>query len=161
MDVSESATFGTSGGGGSDYFIDFEAESKGSYASGTVSLNGIDWDMTEAVIGTLANDWKNSSKSARLRGHGTSSMTMLANTTDGLGFVRFYYRRYGTEAQVDWMVQYSTNNGSTWTQIGSDFTAPASADVQVFSNDVNVAGNVRIRIKRATESGTTDRRLNI
>lgn len=37
------------------YFIDFEGpgETKTGYASGTVNLSGLDWNMTEALIGTL------------------------------------------------------------------------------------------------------------
>ncbi len=59
------------------------------------------------------------------------------------------------------MVEYSTNNGTDWTQVGSDFTAPESDDIQNFNESVNVTGNVRIRIKRATEEGSANRRLNI
>jgi hypothetical protein len=42
------------------YFIDFEGpgETKTGYASGTVNLSGLDWNMTEALIGTLDADWK-------------------------------------------------------------------------------------------------------
>ncbi|MGB3938822.1 MAG: ribonuclease, partial [Candidatus Cloacimonas acidaminovorans] len=146
-----------------DYFVNFEGtnETKTAYASGNVTLSGLSWNMTEALIGNLANDWKNGTRSARLRGYGTSAMTMLENKTNGLGTLSFYYRRYSTEAQVDWKVEYSVDNGSSWTQIGSPFTAPASDTPSLFSEQVNVSGNVRIRIKRATELGTTDRRLNI
>ncbi len=161
LDVSMSPTFTA---GDADYVITFESDSsgsKGAYASGTVDLSGYDWDMTEALIGSLANDWKNGSRSARMRGYGTSSMTMLEDQPDGLGTISFYYRRYGTDAQVDWRVEYSTNGGTTWTQIGGDFAAPASDTVQPFSETVNVSGAIRVRIKRATEEGTADRRLNI
>ncbi len=146
-----------------DYTVNFEGtnETKTAYASGDVTLSGISWNMTEALIGNLANDWKNGTRSARLRGYGTSSMTMLENKTNGLGTLSFYYRRYGTEAQVDWKAEYSVDNGTNWTQIGSAFTAPASDNPSLFSEQVNVSGNIRIRIKRATESGTTDKRLNI
>ncbi|TCO09748.1 chitobiase/beta-hexosaminidase C-terminal domain-containing protein [Natronoflexus pectinivorans] len=144
------------------YVVDFEDATKGSYGSGTVNLNGIDWNMTEALIGgNEPADWKNGERSARMRGYGISSMTMLEDLEDGLGTISFYYRRYGTDAQVDWIVEYSTDAGDSWTQIGSDFTAPSSDDVQLFSETVNIEGNVRIRIKRATESGTANRRLNI
>ncbi len=53
------------------YFIDFEGpgETKTGYASGTVNLSGLDWNMTEALIGTLDADWKNGERSARLRGY--------------------------------------------------------------------------------------------
>jgi len=146
-----------------DYTVNFEGtnETKTAYASGNVTLSSFSWNMTEALIGTLANDWKNGTRSARLRGYGTSVMTMLENKANGLGTLSFYYRRYGTDAQVDWKAEYSVDNGSSWTQIGSAFTAPASDTPSLFSEQVNVSGNVRIRIKRATESGTSDRRLNI
>jgi hypothetical protein len=143
------------------YVVDFENETKGGYPSATVALSGLDWDMTEALIGTLAADWKNGARSARMRGYGNSSMTMLANKTNGLGTISFQYRRYGTDVQVDWRVEYSINNGADWIQIGSDFTAPASDVVQTFSEVVNVNDDIRIRIKRATEEGTANRRLNI
>lgn len=145
------------------YLVDFEGtgETKGSYASGTVNLSGLDWDLTEALIGSEASDWKNGTRSARMRGYAASAMTMLADKSNGVGTVSFNYRRYVTDAQVDWKVEYTTNAGSNWTQIGSDFTAPDSDDVQLFSEVVDVAGNIRIRIKRATETGSANNRLNI
>jgi hypothetical protein len=148
---------------GETYTVNFEGdeETKTAYASGTVKLSGLDWDLTEALIGTDASDYKEGVRSARLRGYGTSAITMLANKANGIATLSFKYRRYGTDAQEDWKVEYSTDNGSTWTQIGSGFTAPASDDVQTFSETINQTGNIRIRIKRATESGTSNKRLNI
>jgi len=148
---------------GATYTVNFEGvgETKTSYASGDVTLSGLSWNLTEVLIGDLTADFKNGARSARLRGYGTSAMTMLANKSGGLGTLSFQYRRYGTDAQVDWKAEYSVNNGASWLQIGSAFTAPASDVVQNFSQVVNVAGDVRIRIKRATESGTTNMRLNI
>lgn len=145
------------------YVVDFEGtgETKTGYASGTVTLSGIDWNMTEALIGTSATDWKNGARSLRMRGYGASAMTMIQDKTNGAGTVSFQYRRYGTDAQVDWRVEISSDGGGTWTQIGSDFTAPSNNNVQTFSHNANVGGNVRIRIVRATTTGTANRRLNI
>lgn len=145
------------------YLVNFEGagETKTSYASATVTLSGLQWNMTDVLIGTDAADWKNGLRSARLRGYGTSVMTMLENKTNGLGTLSFLYRRYGTDAQEAWKAEISTDDGATWTQIGSTFTAPASNDVQTFSEVVNVSGNVRIRIKKDVETGTSNRRLNI
>jgi endonuclease I len=148
---------------GATYTVSFEGtgETKFAYASGTVTLSGLAWDLTEVLIGTDAADWKNGLRAARLRGYGASAMTMLANKANGLGSITFQYRRYGTDAQVDWKAEYSTNDGASWYPIGSSFTAPASDVVQTFSHVVNVTGAVRVRIKRATESGSSNRRLNI
>ena len=145
------------------YTVDFEGEgeTKTAYASATVSLSGKNWDMTDALIGTDTADWKNGVRSARMRGYGTSAMTMLEDIAEGVGTISFSYRRYGTAAQVDWKVEYSTDGGTSWTQAGDAFTAPASDDVQTFSAEINSGGNTRIRIKRATESGSVNRQLNI
>ena len=147
----------------SQYIVDFEGvgETKTGYATGTVKLSGLDWDMTNALIGTDTNDFKNGVRSARLRGYGTSSISMLEDKESGLGTLSFLYRRYSSENQVDWKVEYSTDGGSSWIQAGNTFISPATDEVQQFEETLNIAGNVRIRIKRATETGTTNRRLNI
>jgi hypothetical protein len=88
-------------------------------------------------------------------------MSMLADKAGGLGTLTFKYRRYGTAAQVDWRVDCSTNSGASWAQVGATFTAPANDTVQTFSAAVYATGGVRIRIRRATETGTSDRQLNI
>lgn len=145
----------------SQYVVDFEDATKVAYAAGTVNLNGLDWNMAEVLIGTSASDWKIGLNSARLRGYGTSVLEMTQNKSNGIGTISFSYQRYGTDTQVDWKVEYSIDNGSNWIQIGSDFTASALSEVQTFSQLVNVDGNVRVRIKRATETGVDNRRLNV
>lgn len=146
-----------------DYLVDFEGdgETKGTYASGTVTLSGIAWDMTEALIGTLSNDFKNGSRSARLKGATSGSMTMLADKTGGLGSLTFLYRRYGTDSQIAWKAEYSTDGGLTWIQIGTDFTAAATDDVQTFYYPINISSSGRIRFRTEDSSGSGDRRLNI
>ncbi len=90
-------------------------------------------------------------------------MTMLENKTNGLGTLSFPYRCYGTDIQVSWKVEYSVDDGENWIQIGSHFTAPQTKEVQEFNEDVNVAGNVRVRIIRhdADETSDANRRLCI
>ncbi|MDD3050792.1 MAG: endonuclease [Candidatus Cloacimonetes bacterium] len=145
------------------YSVNFEGidELKASYSSDTVNLSGLNWDMTEALIGTDANDWKNGIRSARLRGYGTSSMTMLQNKANGIGTVSFNYRRYGTDNQVDWKIEYSTDNAVTWIQIGNTFAAPSTDEVQTFYANINVDESIRVRIKQAAETGGSNNRLNI
>ncbi len=157
------ATETFAGGGSTSVIIDFEGpgEDKGGYASGTVNLSGFDFDMTEALIGSLANDFFNGTQSARFRGRDGSSMTMLEDKPNGLGTISFEYRQYGTDSdQQPWAVEYSTNEGADWTQIGDPFTA--TADVQTFSETVNVEGDVRFRIVLTTTPGTSgNRRMNV
>ncbi len=144
------------------YIVNFEAETKAAYASGAVTLNGISWDMTEALIGDAADDFKNALKSARMRGRNGSVMSMIQDKSNGIGDVTFQYRTYGTDAtQQPWAVEYSLNSGGSWTQIGADITATGT--VQNFSASVNQTGNnIRLRIRLTTTPGTTgNRRMNI
>lgn len=143
------------------YLVDFENEIKGSYASGDLALSGLIWNMTEVLIGSSDADFKNGLRSARLRGYGASAMTMLEDKSSGLGTISFLYRRYGTDPQVAWKVEYSIDQAQSWQQIGPDFTAPASDIVQSFTEQVNLNANVRIRIRQATGSGSSNARLNI
>ena len=145
------------------YNVNFEGsgETKTSYGSGNVTLSGIQWNITEGLIGTASNDFKNGSRSVRLRGRNGSSFTMNANKTDGIGTISFVYRRYGSDSsQQPWAVEYSDNNGSSWTQIGSNITATGT--VQTFNESVNVSGDIRVRIRLTTTPGTSgNRRMNV
>lgn len=144
------------------FLVDFEDGAKNFYDSGIVTLSGLSFNMTQALIGGWLepNDFSIGERSARLRGYADSSISLLEDLP-GLKAISFYYRRYGTDPQVDWMVQCSTDGGISWFQVGDTFVAPASNDVQQFSVQVNIAAPVRFRIKRATETGSINRRLNV
>jgi hypothetical protein len=148
--------------GFSQYLANFEAETKLAYTSGTVTLSGIDWDMTESLIGNITgSDYFVGSKSARFRGRNGSSMTMVQNKNNGIGNISFTYKIYSTDgSQQPYSVQYSIDNGLNWTQIGSNITATST--VQTFNQSINISGNVRVRIIIASSPGTTgNRRFNI
>jgi hypothetical protein len=142
------------------YTVDFEGatETKTAYASGDVTLSGISWNMTEALIGNTSTDWKTGTKSARLRGYTASAMAMQADKAGGADTIAFSYRRYGTDPQIAWAVEVSSNGGSSWSQVGADFTATDT--VQSFNESVNLGGNVRFRII-AKETNTSNKRMNI
>ncbi|MCC7147667.1 MAG: hypothetical protein IT216_00465 [Saprospiraceae bacterium] len=134
--------------------IDFEDATKTGYASGTVTLSGHSFDMTDALIGDGTNDRKNGSKSARIRALGT--ITQLDNFTTGIGDVDVYHAKYGSDANSTWKLSYSTDNGSTWTQAGSNITTSSTTlTKETFS--INQSGNVRIKIEKLTTNSTTNR----
>lgn len=150
----------TTGGGGTptgSYIVDFEDGTKAAYASANVTLNGLSWNLTEALIGTDTNDFKNGAKSARLRGYATSVITMLADKTGGIGTITLQHRRYGTDTQVEWIVESTADSGATWTEAGR-FTAGASA--ATFNAVVENAAATRIRI-RTSATGSSNRRVNL
>src|SRR5690554_738876 len=143
-------------------FLDFEGVTKEDYTTGIVTIGDYDWKLTEALIGISQNDWKEGDKSVRLKGAHDSELVLETQKNDGIGQISFKYRRYGTDSQVDWKVEYTLDNGSTWMQVGTDFTAPDTDDVQTFSANVNVIGSAQIRIIRATvDTNTANKRLNI
>ncbi len=143
------------------YFINFEGEgeTKGAYASGNVVLSGLEWNMTDVLIGTDDADFKNGIRSARLRGYGSTMMAMQQDKNGGAGTITFLHRRYGTDQQVAYLVEYSTNGGGSWIPAGPEFTS--GPQVQTYSAQVNVAGNVRFRIGTVSATGNTIRRMNI
>lgn len=144
------------------YLVDFEGATKTSYASGNVTLNGVSWNMTEALIGSLSGDKKNGARSMRMRRNGTTpgTATMLADKTGGVGTISFQYARYGTETgQASLFVEYSINGGSSWTQAGTTITS-FPENLTLWTATINQTGNVRIRFRTDT-GGTNQRRFNI
>jgi hypothetical protein len=141
-----------------DYLVNFEDGDKPSYASRTVALNGLNWDLTEVLIGSDPADYKVGARSARFRGYATSVMTMLEDKPGGAGAISFTYRRYGSDAQQEWIVEVSANGGTSWTPVGDPFTATET--VQTFTAAVAIPSPVRMRI-RTLGSGTANRRMNL
>jgi hypothetical protein len=143
------------------YQLDFESVTKSTYDTDTIVCNNIKWELTDVLIGNSSYDWKNGNASARLRGYGSSCITMVTDKADGAGTLTFQYCRYGTDSQVAWVAEYSTNGGTDWSQLGSEFTALTDGTVSTFSQSLNLSSGVRIRIRKVTNSGTSNKRLNI
>ncbi len=143
------------------YLIDFEGagEVKTDYDYGTVYLGGRLWGMTDVLIETDTNYVIEGARSANLKGSGTSAMTMLEDKPNGAGEVKFQYCSYGNDDQTSWIVEYSIDQGESWTQAGTSFTPEAA--VNTFSAEINTSRSVRICIKEATGSGTSVRRALI
>jgi len=155
------------GGGGDSYIVDFEGAGEFTPGTGygphTLTLNGLEWSFTEALAPQtpLAGDWFNGTRSARFRGRDGSTLAMNEDKSNGLGNISFEYRQYGTDgAQQPWAVEYSSDGGDNWIQIGDSFTA--TADVQTFSETVEVEGDVRVRIRIDSAPGDAgNRRMNV
>ena len=162
LDVSTEETFSVPAGLGSIYTADFEDSSKGSYAAGTTTNNGVVWTFNDAVVGTGATDRKNGSRSARLRTNETvascGTIAMNSDTNMGLSSVTLQYAIFGGDGSSTGRVDYSTNGGSSWTSAGT-FAALSTNLAQFTATNLNVTGNVRIRVAKVNGGGTS--RLNI
>lgn len=141
-----------------DYGSGFEGLTKSGYATDNVVIAGIAWEFTEALIASGdTNDFKNGLQSVRLRGYGTSALTMLADLSGGIGTISFQHHRYAADAQIAWVVEYSTDQGISWTETGC-FTP--GENVATFSASPNIFAPARVRI-RAAVTGTSNRRANL
>lgn len=147
------------------YFVDFEGpgETKFSYAAGNVTLSGLDWNFAEAGIWEgQGGDMKNGERSARLRHPAT--IKMIEDKADGMETISFYYARSNFSQDREpvapvFVVEYSTDQGSTWIQVGDDIDLDGVNDLTLFSESVYISGNIRVQIRSI--SGTNGRRFNI
>ena len=145
------------------YLVDFEDASKVFYFPTNVSLNGKQWELAQALIGTDDGNVIAGFKSARLRdGTNAPSLALLEDLTNGLGRLSFKYRTsLQTTTLVDWQAQYSRDGGASWVRIGRPFTPPPLDVVQLFSRGVHVAGPVRVRIVRGSTNIVEGNRMVI
>ncbi|MDR0994549.1 MAG: amidohydrolase family protein [Verrucomicrobiota bacterium] len=74
--------------------------------------------------------------------------------TGGLGTVSVWYRHWNGDSgkTVQFLAEYSQNNGGTWTQIGSPLQA-GSITYGLFTADANVAGdNILVRFRSVSHA---------
>ncbi len=129
---------------------DFEGATKTAYTAADVVLTSGTWNLNDALIGNTTSDPKNGLQSARVRNSG--KLTMKFDYPLGASTITVKHAKYGTDANGTWQLWYSTNAGSTYTQAGTSVTSSTTVlTTQTFT--VNVAGNVRIEIRK-TDAGT-------
>ncbi len=127
----------------------FESGTKTAYAAANVTLSSGVWNLNDALLGTSTSDRKNGLQSVRTRNSG--KVTMTFNRTDGASTVTVAHALYGTDASCTWQLWYSTNSGSTWTQIGSTVTT-SSTTLQTATFTVNKTGTIRFEIRKTDGS---------
>ncbi len=140
------------------FFEDFEDGEKSGYSGASVTLSTGNWFLDDALLGNLTNDKFNGSQSVRMdrRNDRTGNIYMQFDKPNGADEVSFFLAHYGNNAEdAALQVQYSTDGGSSWTNIGDEITAPAT--LTEFTIPVEVEGNIRFKF---IQSGGTDR-LNI
>ncbi|HEV7472754.1 MAG TPA: DNA/RNA non-specific endonuclease [Pyrinomonadaceae bacterium] len=124
----------------------FEAGGKTSYAAANVTLGTGSWYLDEALTGNLSTDRKTGAYSARLRE--TGLMHMNFNKT-GAGTVSIQHAVFSSDGSSTWQLWSSTNNGSTWTQVGSTVTT-SSTTLQTANFTVNNPSAIRFEIRKVS-----------
>ena len=132
----------------------FEAGGKTAYAAANVTLGTGSWFMDDALTGNLSTDRKTGAYSARIRN--TGLMHMNFNKT-GAGIVSIQHAVFGTDGSSTWQLWWSTNNGSTWTQVGATVTT-SSTTLQTATFTVNNVNAIRFEIRKVSGGAN---RINI
>jgi len=156
-----------------DLFEDFEIlNPNAAYAGRTVTTPNGDWWMVGYSTMDV-NDRRIDDKSIRLRAGANDSLNnvtgentkganvveMLFDKPNGVGKVSFFYGSYSTHNGGVVSVEYSTDGGTTWIKPDNNaVTSPAWTTVnemQEFTVLINVQGNVRVRLIKYKQTGST------
>ena len=129
----------------------FEAGGKTSYAAANVTLGTGSWFMDDALTGNLSTDRKTGTYSARVRNTGRVRMNF---NKSGAGTVSIQHAVFGTDGSSTWQLWSSTNNGSTWSQVGSTVST-SSTSLQTATFTINNSNAIRFEIRKV--SGGTNR----
>ena len=124
----------------------FEAGGKTSYAAANVTLGTGSWFMNDALTGNLSTDRKTGAYSARIRNTGLIRMNF---NKAGAGTVSIQHAVFGTDGSSSWQLWSSTNNGSTWNQVGPTVTT-SSTTLQTANFTVNNSNAIRFEIRKVS-----------
>ena len=140
------------------FFENFDDGEKTGYSGASVTLSTGNWFLDDALLGSLSNDKFNGSQSVRMdrRDGKTGNIYMQFDKPNGADEVSFQLAHYGNNAEdAALQVQYSTDGGSSWTNVGDEIIAPS--ELTEYTIAVEVEGNIRFKF---VQSSGTDR-MNI
>lgn len=121
-----------------------EAGGKSAYAAANVTLGTGSWNLSDALTGNTTSDRKVGSYSARVRETGRVRMNFNVSSA---GTVSVQHAKYGTDGNSTWELWRSTNNGSTWSKVGSTITT-SSTSLTTATFSVNNAGAIRFELRK-------------
>lgn len=151
-DHSIAAAFAASAG--TSFAETFDTGTKAAYATGDVTFPSGTWTLNDALLGNTSADPKNGAQSVRMRNSG--KLTMKTDWANGAQSVSVKHGSYGSDASTTWTLWYSTNSGSSWTQVGGTVTT-ASPTLQTATFTLSVPGAIRFEIRKTDGSS---RRVN-
>ena len=152
------------------YPEDFESpdfSQKASYAAANVTLKTGSWRFDQAILGnTSGRDRYNPAglQCVRMQQNLTTNAYLQMNydLPNGATKVTLSYGAYYTDASSTWRLEYSTNQGTTWQQIGNDVSDAASNGgvAKGITFLMNISGPVRFRINKLGLGNTAGSILN-
>ena len=138
---------------GDEVIETWEGCSSGGYWTQEVQGAAFKWYFSNAGLYARDNDHWNGSLGCCFGKNTDSYIQMSEDFTDGASKLTFYAAKYGNDANPTIKILYSTNGGSTWTEMA---TCTLNGTWQQYSYDLNVTGNVRFKFQQ-----TAGVRLNI
>ena len=152
--VNLTASYNSGGGGTGETVTEtWEGCSSGGYWTQEVQGAAFRWYFSNAGLYARDNDHWNGSLGCCFGKNADSYIQMSEDVTDGASKLTFYAAKYGNDANPTIKILYSTDSGSTWTEMA---TCTLNATWQQYSYDLNVSGNVRFKFQQTAGS-----RLNI
>jgi len=128
---------------------DFDSNTKSSYASAQVSFTTGLWTLSNAVIGTSSSNDRASSghNAVRMNDNDNDCFAQMDfDVTEGASKVTVQHSIYGTTPMSKWSLQYSTDQGINWKNIGPLMYTNQSEKEQQATFYMDIAGPVRFRV---------------
>ena len=152
------------------FFETFEgdAPSKTGYAQAEFKGVSAAWDVVGVITDTDNQDKKNDMRSARLRDpnnnnpNSTHYIMMTHDKPYGVKSISLYHGMYSNHAgEAKWKLEISTNGGTTWDGFTYESDVVPSALTKVTIDDINIRGNIRIKISKVKTTATAGSSINI
>ena len=125
----------------------FEANQTGSYSAANVTGDACIWNLSNAGVYTDAANSHQGSHSLRLGTNSNSYAAMAENKSDGAASISFYGRSWSSsDGTATIQVQYSTDNGATWSTAGT--ATLATTTYNKYSYNINISGDIRIKFNQ-------------
>ena len=131
---------------------DWEGCTSGGYWSKQVQGHAWAWDFTDA--GIWGDNLKHGELSCRFGKTNASAIAMAEDVNGGTSAIGLWAACYGNDGDATLRVDFSTNQGSSWTELDS-FTV-TRGNLQHFVMDIPLKGSVRFRIVQ-----TSGMRVNV
>ena len=149
--VNLTASYNSGGGETGDEIIETWEGCSGyeNYSNKSVQGKAFSWYFSNAGLFAQANDHWNDALGCRFGKNADSYIEMTEDVTDGASKLTFYAAKYGNDADPTMQIQYSTNGGSSWTNLA---TCSPNSTWQQYSYNLDVTGNVRFKFQQTAGS---------
>ena len=127
---------------GDSIMEDWEGCPTGGYWTDIVAGHTWTWDFNNA--GIFADNVSRGQQSCRLGKTSTSSITMREDVTGGVSAISFWVASFGSDVDVTLNVDFSTDQGATWTTLDAVTASPGI--LQHYILEIPIEDPVRFRL---------------